>query len=235
MNAFIESQFSHCRLVWMFCWTREHNNRINRIQERGLRAVYDDYTSSFEDLLKKNGSVTIHHRNIQRVAIEMFKVKYGHSNELISCLFEVNLGQNDRTFIIPRVNTEYMGKHSLRYFGPVVWENMLPGKYKEITNLSRFKTDIKRFFFTQMTNILNKVHSNYIEPYITDILFTLCTKSQLLTACLSLPILFHDPFPYSQYSLPLQSFLFSLTRSPIPTALPSLCISLWMMEPFQIQ
>ena len=145
MNAFIESQFSHCRLVWMFCWTREHNNRINRIQERGLRAVYDDYTSSFEDLLKKNGSVTIHQRNIQRVAIEMFKVKYGHSNELINCLFEVNLGQNDRTFIIPRVNTEYMGKHSLRYFGPVVWENMLPGKYKEITNLSRFKTDIKRW------------------------------------------------------------------------------------------
>ena len=145
MNAFIDSQFSHCRLVWMFCWTREHNNRINRIQERGLRAVYDDYTSCFEDLLKKNGSVTIHHRNIQRVAIEMFKVKCGLSNELISCLFELNVGLTDRTFIIPRVNSEYMGKHSLRYFGPVVWENMLPEKYKEITNLSKFKTDIKRW------------------------------------------------------------------------------------------
>ena len=71
---------------------------MNRIQERGLRAVYDDYTSCFDDLLKKSGSVTIHHRNIQRVAIEMFKVKYGHSNELISCLFELNLGQNDKTY-----------------------------------------------------------------------------------------------------------------------------------------
>ena len=58
MNAFEESQFSYCPLVWMFCWTKEHNDRINHIQERGLRIVYEDYTSSFENLLKRNGSVT---------------------------------------------------------------------------------------------------------------------------------------------------------------------------------
>ena len=145
MNAFIESQFSYCRLVWMFCWTREHNDKINHIQERGLRIVYDDYTSSFDDLLRRNGSVTIHHRNIQLVAIEMFKVKNGLSNDLISCLFELNSNENDKTFIIPRVNTEYMGKHSLRYFGPVVWDIMLPRCYKQIANLDKFKIDIKRW------------------------------------------------------------------------------------------
>ena len=87
MNSFVESQFSHCPLVWMFCWTREHNNRINHIQERGLRMVYEDYNSSFEDLLKKNGSVTIHHRNIQLVAIEMFKVKNNLNVDLINSFF----------------------------------------------------------------------------------------------------------------------------------------------------
>ena len=49
MNAFIEHQFSYCPLVWMFCWTREHNDKINHIQERGLRIVYDDYTSSYNE------------------------------------------------------------------------------------------------------------------------------------------------------------------------------------------
>ena len=64
----------------MFNLSRVLNARINRIHERGLRIVYDDYTTSYEDhLLKKDGSVKIHHKNIQLVAVEMFKVKNGQN------------------------------------------------------------------------------------------------------------------------------------------------------------
>ena len=106
--------------------------------------MYEDYTSSFEQLLKINGSVSIHHRNIQLVAILMFKVKYGLSPEIMRDIFRLNDNVNARTtFIIPKVNGEFMGKLSLRYFGPVVWEIMLPDKYKAITGLNKFKEDIK--------------------------------------------------------------------------------------------
>ena len=50
------------------------NRKINHIHERALRLVYDDYTSSFNELLIKDSTVSIHQRNIQYVAIEMFKV-----------------------------------------------------------------------------------------------------------------------------------------------------------------
>ena len=40
------------------------NKKINHIQERTLRTVYDDCSSSFEDLLNKDKSVTIHQRNL---------------------------------------------------------------------------------------------------------------------------------------------------------------------------
>ena len=144
MNAFVESQFSHCPLIWMFCHSRRLNKRINHIHERGLRIVYEDYTSSFAQLLKINGSVSIHHRNIQLVAILMFKVKYGICPEIMRDIFQLNANPNPRTtFIIPKVNGEFMGKLSLRYFGPVVWETMLPDKYKDITDLDKFKEDIK--------------------------------------------------------------------------------------------
>ena len=74
----------------------------------------------------------------------MFKVKNGLDVDLISCLFEVYPNPRDkRTFIIPSVKSEYMGKHSLRYFGPVVWETMLQEKYKEIETLDKFKREIK--------------------------------------------------------------------------------------------
>ena len=43
MKSFIESQFSYCPLIWMFC-SRGMNRKINHIHERALRLVYQDYT-----------------------------------------------------------------------------------------------------------------------------------------------------------------------------------------------
>ena len=65
MNAFITSQFSYCPLVWMF-HSRTLNNRINKIYEKALRLVYKNETFfSFDDLLKKDKSVSIHQKNLQ--------------------------------------------------------------------------------------------------------------------------------------------------------------------------
>ena len=68
MKAFIESQFNYCPLIWML-HSRTLNNKINRIHERALRTVYSDYNSSFNELLDKDGSFTIHQRNVQSLAI----------------------------------------------------------------------------------------------------------------------------------------------------------------------
>ena len=76
MKAFIDSQFGYCPLIWMF-HSRALNNKINRIQERSLRLVYDDHYSSFEELLSKDNCVTVHERNIQLLAIEFYKVING--------------------------------------------------------------------------------------------------------------------------------------------------------------
>ena len=86
-------------------------------------------------------SVTTHHRNIQLVAVEMFKIKNGLCPEIMKDLFHLRQGSNGNSkFIIPNVNSEYMGKLSLRYFGPVVWETMLPEVYKKIDVLSTYMT-----------------------------------------------------------------------------------------------
>ena len=52
VNLFITSHFSHYPLVWMF-HSRRLNNHIDHIHERALRIVYQDYNSSFKELLKK--------------------------------------------------------------------------------------------------------------------------------------------------------------------------------------
>ena len=68
INYFIDSQFNYGKLIWMF-HRRKLNSKSNRLQERSLRIIYDDDKSSFEELLKKGGSVTIHHCNIQALAL----------------------------------------------------------------------------------------------------------------------------------------------------------------------
>ena len=72
MKAFTESQFAYCPLTWMF-HNRDLNHKINRLHERALGIVYKDDNLSFNELLKKDGSVSTHHRNVQSVAIELYK------------------------------------------------------------------------------------------------------------------------------------------------------------------
>ena len=93
--------------------------------------VYDDYLSSFDELSRKDNSVCIHHRNIQRVDTEMFKVKQKLCPEIVQSLFCQREGKRSgASFLRPLVNSVYNGEQSFRSFGPVVWDTMLPGNFK---------------------------------------------------------------------------------------------------------
>ena len=102
--------------------------------------IYGNYVSSFEELLKRDESVITHHRNIQLVTIVMFKVKNGLCPEIMRDLFQLRERPDGTTrFVIQRVNNEYMGKLSLRYFGPVagfsIAENLVGGtKFSKLNN-----------------------------------------------------------------------------------------------------
>ena len=87
VKAFILSQFSYCPLVWM-CHSRTLNNKINKLHEMALRLVYDDKQSTCEELLNINKSITIHHRNLQVLVTELYKVHYGLAPEPMNDIFE---------------------------------------------------------------------------------------------------------------------------------------------------
>ena len=86
--------------------------------------------SSFTELLNKNNSVSIHIRNIQRFAVEMFRFYIGLSPPLINNIFKVR-AENPyslRHFSeISRliVKSVYHGIENNSYLGPKIW-NILP-------------------------------------------------------------------------------------------------------------
>ena len=123
------------------------NNRINRIHERALRLVYLDYTSSFKELLVKDNSLSFHDRNIHQVAIEMYKVKHKLSPAFMGEMFE-EITQTNRSgikFHRPNVRTVKRGERSLRNYGPILWNEMLPENLKKSETLDAFKESIKKW------------------------------------------------------------------------------------------
>ena len=85
MSAFFKSQFNSCPLVWMCC-NRSLNTKINRLHEGCLRIVYNDKKSYFNELLVKDDSVSIHHQNLQKRPVEMFKASRGLSPKIVNGL-----------------------------------------------------------------------------------------------------------------------------------------------------
>ena len=145
MNAFIKSQFGYCPLVWMF-HSRGLNNRINKIHERALRLVYNDSQSTFADLLTKDNSVSIHDRNLQILATEIYKLKLNESPRIIESIFkEKNIGYETRKsnpFITNNVKTVKYGTETLSFRGPKTW-SMVPEDIKKSKSLADFKRKIK--------------------------------------------------------------------------------------------
>ena len=82
INSFFMSQFNYCQLIWM-CHNRT-KNKINRLHERCLRLLYNDKKSSFHDLLEKDSSVSIHHRNLRALATEMYRIYNGMAPEIVT-------------------------------------------------------------------------------------------------------------------------------------------------------
>ena len=116
MKAFIESQFSYCPLIWMF-HSRTLNSRINNLHERALRLVYKDHISSFEQLLQRDKSFCIHDRNLQKLAIEMYKVKHNLSPSFMQSIFPstnkiYNL-RNNPEFKTENIRTTHYGSETL--------------------------------------------------------------------------------------------------------------------------
>ena len=165
MQAFIQSQFSYCPLVWMF-HGRVINCKINRLHERALRIVYEDFSSSFEELLKRDKSCTIHQRNIQTLAIEIFKTINNLNSNIMKDIFI----EKKKTGYMLRsiddldsmnIRTVHWGEDTLRYLGCKVWK-IVPENIKKSTSVEQFKKKIRQW-------VPNDCPCRLCKVYIQDI------------------------------------------------------------------
>ena len=153
MKSFIQSQFNYCPLVWMF-HNRTLNNKVNTLHERALRIVYKNENLTFQELLEKDNSVTVHHKNLQRLATEMYKIKHNLSPLPIQELFTEKVHRyglrNNRSWETFNVRTVKYGTETIRHMGPKTWD-IVPSEIKVSTSLLEFKQKIKRWIPNECT------------------------------------------------------------------------------------
>ena len=121
---------NYCLLVLMF-YSHSINNEINRLHKRVLRIIYSDFKSSFENFLEKDGTVSIHVKNLQILATEMFKILKNFSVPLMRELFRQKVNhydlRNPYEFFIPNGifmdfadRNDFIGQESILYLGPLI-------------------------------------------------------------------------------------------------------------------
>ena len=139
------SQFAYCPLIWML-HNGTLNNGINKLLERALRLVHNGNTSSFYEPLQNGNCLTIHHRNIQKLALEMYKVKDRIAPKIIHELFnEANVPydlRQDVSFSSYNVKTVLYGTETLSYLGPKIW-NLVPSDIRDFAAEQIFRQKIK--------------------------------------------------------------------------------------------
>ena len=118
-NAFINSQFSYASIIWMF-YRKKDYLKMEKTQYKALKLVFNS-NESFEDLSLHNNKVSIHHKQLDQLATEIYKCLIDLSPEFIKPFFTVkelscNL-RNGHILNLPLARTTYYGTNSMLFRG----------------------------------------------------------------------------------------------------------------------
>ena len=125
-----------------------NTKKMEKIRERALRFIYEDYNSNYNDLLLKSGLPSLKIRRLRTMAMETFKILHNKSpvylNNIVNFKNVSYSFRKQHTVEIPQVRTTSFGLHSLRYAGAALW-NELPDNIRQQSNLNQFKSLINNW------------------------------------------------------------------------------------------
>ena len=138
-HSFNLSNFNCCPLTWHFC-DEVNTKQIKKNQERALRFIYSDNSSSYESLLIKSQLPSLKVRHMGTIALESFKslLSPAYLNDLFTFKKHCYNFRYQRTVEVPQVRTVKHGSRSFRSTAAKIW-NSLPQHLHDISGFGVFK------------------------------------------------------------------------------------------------
>ena len=132
-----------------FCSSKSFK-KIEKIEERALRILYNDSTSDYNQLLNKSSKASMEVKLLRNLALEIFKTLNHLKSEYMKEIFYKTTNFTHRHFNIKvnQNNTTKYGNKSLRSLGPHIWIS-LPKQTKEGTDCNKFKNYIDKWLRTK--------------------------------------------------------------------------------------
>ena len=149
IQSFIYANFNYCPLIWHFS-SSNYLQKIESIQKRVLRFLYNDQESDYTTLFVKAGKTAMNLYRLKVFCTEVYKSINSLSPLYIKDIFQpiitnrplrTNQQNNLKT---PRPNQTTFGTNCLTSLGSKFW-NSLPGHIKSSDNLENFKNVIKNW------------------------------------------------------------------------------------------
>ena len=125
LNNFVYSNFNYCPLVCHFC-SAKSVKKIEKIQERALRILHNDFSSDFESILIKSGKSTMEVKRRRTLVLKVFKTLNNMNPEYIKEIFQKTSFSTHRPLnldVNESKTTNYRNK-SLRCLGPHIGNSL---------------------------------------------------------------------------------------------------------------
>jgi hypothetical protein len=141
INAYIFSNFTFCSLIYHFS-SKKNERKLEKLQERALRAAFNDYVCQYSDLLEKAKLQRLCVKRCKRVIEHVFKAIHDLSPLFSNDFYTVKESnyylRHSKLLKIPNFNTVRYGQNSLKYQASKLW-NLLPCTLVDIDDHNSFK------------------------------------------------------------------------------------------------
>ena len=118
LNSFVLSNFNYCPLIWHFRSSKSLK-KIEKIQERALRILYNDSTRDYNQFLNKSSKASTEVKRLRNLALEIFKTLNDLNPKYMKEIFykTTNLTHKPFNIKVNQNNTTRYGNKSLRSLG----------------------------------------------------------------------------------------------------------------------
>ena len=148
-KSFVMCNFNYCPAVWHSCG-KVNTKKLEKLQFRALKFVFNDYTSPYEALLSRANLPSLEIGRLRSIALEVYKCQNQLNPIFLNAFFENSVPSHSynlrhKRLIPSHSRTTRHGLNSFKNLGIHIW-NCLPEHFRTTTDFNVFKRLLKTWY-----------------------------------------------------------------------------------------